>query len=138
MRLRQIIWMCFIVALLFGCSAHNPFIAKNTTDTEIISQTKYAPHNNPIYVTEASLPANAKYEVMAQLEVGKIWYGSSGDVLQSLADGARKIGADAVIEVKTWHQPSGWSWAAPHGSGKAIKVTEPTSVNFGSLKGTWK
>jgi len=138
MRLRQIVWMCFIAVMLSGCSAHNPFIVKDTTDTALISQTKYAPHNNPVYVTEASLPSQAKYEVLAQLEVGKIWYGSSNDVLQSLADGARKIGADAVIEVKTWHQPSGWSWYAPHGSGKAIIVTEPNSVDFGSLIGAWK
>jgi hypothetical protein len=85
-----------------------------------------------------SLPASAKYEVLAELEVGKIWYGSSGNVLQSLADGARKLGADAVIEVKTWHQPSGFSWAAPHGSGKAIKILDSPSVDFASLPGEWK
>ena len=32
-----------------------------------------------------------------------VWYGSSNNVLQSLADGARKLGADAVVEIKTWH-----------------------------------
>jgi hypothetical protein len=121
-----------------ACSAHSPLILKATTDTTPISQTKYAPHHNPVYVMEAPLPPGAKYEVLAQLEVGKIWYGSSNNVMQSLADGARSIGADAVIEVKTWHQPSGWSWAAPHGSGKAIKITEPASVDFKNLSGTWK
>jgi len=138
MKMRQIVWIAFLAVLVSGCSAHNPFIIKNTTDTLIVSQTKYTSHNNPVYVTEASLPSNKIYEVLAQLEVGKVWYGSSADVLQSLADGAREIGADAVIEVKTWLQPSGWSWAAPHGSGKAIKVSEPASVDFGNLNGTWK
>jgi hypothetical protein len=138
MKLRQIVWICFVAVLVSGCSAHNPFIIKSTTDTKQVSQVKRAPHNNPVYVTEASLPTNAKYEILAQLEVGKIWYGSSTNVEQSLADGARKIGADAVIEVKTWRQPSGWSWAAPHGSGKAIKVIEPTSVDFKNLNGAWK
>lgn len=138
MRLKKIVWMCFMVILLSSCSAHNPFIVKNTTDTITISKTKYPSHNNFVYLTKSALPADAQYEVLAKLEVGKVWYGSSNDVLQSLADGARKLGADAVIEVKTWRQPSGWSWAAPHGSGKAIKVIESTSVNFGSLQGEWK
>ena len=137
-RLRKIVWLCLIVILLSSCSAHNPFIVKNTTDTVTISQTRYTPHNNPVYVTTNALPASAKYEVLAKLDVGKVWYGSSKNVLQSLADGARKMGADAVIEVSTWYQPAGWSWAAPHGSGKAIKVIDPASVNFDSLQGEWK
>ena len=69
--------------------------------------------------------------------MGKVWYGSSRNVLKSLADGARKLGADAVVEVKTWRQPSGWSWAAPHGSGMVVKITEPGSVEFSILGGDW-
>jgi len=138
MKSKHIVWIFVIVAGLTGCSAHNPFIIKNTTDVNQLSATKYAPHSNRVYVTSASLPETAKYEVLGQIEVGKVWYGSSDNVLQSLADGARKLGADAVVEVKTWHQPSGWSWAAPHGSGKAVKITEPTSVDFSNLGGDWK
>ena len=138
MKSKHIVWIFVIVAGLTGCSAHNPFIIKNTTDVDQLSATKYAPHSNRVYVTSASLPETAKYEVLGQIEVGKVWYGSSDNVLQSLADGARKLGADAVVEVKTWHQPSGWSWAAPHGSGKAVKITEPASVDFSNLGGDWK
>jgi len=138
MKSKQIALIFVIVVGLTGCSAHNPFIVKNTTDVNQLSATKYAPHSNRIYVTSASLPATVKYEVLAQLEVGKVWYSSSGNVLESIADGARKLGADAVVEVKTWHQPSGWSWAAPHGSGKAVKIIEPASVDFPSLGGDWK
>jgi hypothetical protein len=138
MKLRQFMWIYLMVTLVSGCSAHNPFIIKNTNDTVVVSQTKHAPHHNPVYVMESSLPSNAKYEVLGQLEVGKVWYGSSTSVLQSLADGARENGADSIIEVKTWFQPSGWSWAAPHGSGKAIKIIEPASVDFGNLNGVWR
>ncbi len=138
MKSKQIAWVFVIVAGLTGCSAHSPLIVKNTTDVDQLSAKKYAAHSNRVYVTSASLPVTVKYEVLGQLEVGKVWYGSSGSVLQSLADGARKLGADAVVEVKTWHQPSGWSWWAPHGSGKAVKITEPASVDFSSLGGDWK
>ncbi len=129
-----------IVLGLAGCSApaHSPFIIKSTTDVNQLGATKYPPHSNRVFVTSASLPATTSYEVLGSLEVGKVWYGSSKKVLQSLADGARKLGADAVVEVKTWKQASGWSWAAPHGSGKAVKITEPASVDFSNLEGDWK
>ena len=67
-----------------------------------------------------------------------MWYGSSDKVLDSLADGAREVGADAVVEVKTWHQSSGWAWAAPHGSGKAVKITDPAGFDFTTLEGELK
>jgi len=127
----------FVVGLT-GCSAHNPYIIKNTTEVKQVGASKYLSHSNRVYVTSASLPATAKYEILGQVEVGKVWYGSSDNVLQSLADGARELGADAVVQVKTWHQPSGWAWAAPHGSGKAIKITEPGSVDLSTLGGEWK
>ena len=138
MKLKHIISVFMIVVGLAGCSAHNPFIIKNTTDVNLFEAKKYPPHRNRVFVTSASLPTTAKYEVLASLEVGKVWYGSSDNVLQSLADGARKLGADAVVGVKTWHQPSGWSWSAPHGSGKAVKITDPASVDLANLGGDWK
>ena len=130
---------CALVVMfaLTGCSAHSLFIAKGTTDRVPASQEEYAPHSNPVFVTTASLPPTAKYEVVAQIEVGKAWYGSDKRVLQTLAERGRELGADAVIETKTWHQPSGWSWASPHGSGKAIKNTEKGSINFSTMEGAW-
>jgi uncharacterized protein YbjQ (UPF0145 family) len=70
--------------------------------------------------------------------VGKNWYGSSDKVLQTLADAARQLGADAVVEVKTWHQASGFAWSAPHGSGLAVKITDPSSIDLSALTGEWK
>lgn len=138
MKSKQFAWVFVAVVALTSCSAHNPFIIKDTTEVRQPATTKYAPHNNRVWVMTASMPATAKYEVLGQLEVGKVWYGSSDNVLNSLADGARQLGADAVVEVKTWHQVSGWSWSAPHGSGEAIKVMDPASVDFPSLGGDWK
>jgi hypothetical protein len=113
-------------------------IVKGTTDVTPISANKYPPHGNRVWVTRASLPPTLRFEVLGQLDVGKVWYGPAHEVLRSLADGARKLGADAVIEVRTWHQPSGWSWAAPHGSGKAVKILEPAPVDLRSLGGDWQ
>jgi hypothetical protein len=123
---------------LTGCSAHSPLIMKSTTDVKPVSSAKYPAHSDKVYVTSSGLPESSKYEVLGQLDVGKVWYGASDNALEALADGARKLGADAVIEAKTWHQPSGWAWAAPHGSGKAVKITNRDGVDFNSLGGDWK
>ena len=128
-----------ISLLLAGCSAHSPMIARTTTDSEPVSATKYPSHGNKVLVlvAEESLPPSAKYEVVSQIDVGMARYGSTRTLYQLMATRARALGADAVIEVKTWHQPSGWSWSAPHGSGKAIKVLDKSTVDLSKLKGEW-
>ncbi len=126
------------ILLLAGCSAHSPFIAKNTTDVTAVSQNKYPAHRNKVLLTPQALPESAKIEVLERIEVGKIWYGSSKKVALSLAERARAIGADAVIDYKTWTQPSGFSWFAPHGSGAAIKILDKASVDLSSMQGEWQ
>ncbi len=135
MKSKQIAWVFVILAGLTGCSAYSPRIFKTTTDVEQISTSTYPPHTNHVYVTGASLPVTVKYEVLGLLDV---WYGSSGGVLKSLADAARNLGADAVVEVSTWNPPEGRSTWAPHGSAKAVKIADPASVDFSSLGGEWK
>ena len=132
-------YIFFVTALLLlmSCSAHNPFIITNTTQAENVSNNKYAPHTNKVFITSESLPTTANFEIIASIEVGKVWYGSTKNISSSMAVRAREIGADAVIEVETWRQPSGWSWAAPHGSGKAIKILDPASIDLSKLQGEW-
>jgi hypothetical protein len=120
---------------LAGCAAHSPMIIKNTTDTHPIGQSQYPPHHDKVFVTQQSLPSSVAVDQLATIEVGKIWYGSSKNVEISMADRARELGANAVIQVKTWHQPSGFSWAAPHGSGVAVRV-DPKALE--SLSGIWQ
>ena len=126
-----------ILFTLSGCSAHSPFIIKNTVDSKTLSAQKYPAHANKIFITRADLPPSVKLEILESIEVGRIWYGSSGAVEESMANRAREIGADAVIDVKTWHQPSGFSWAAPHGSGQAVKILEPNIKDVPLPDGEW-
>jgi hypothetical protein len=127
-----------VLILLTGCSAHNPLIIKNTTESTKLTTKRYPAHSDPVFITEETLPSDFNYEIIEQIEIGKVWYGDKNDIEESLAIRAQQIGADAVIDVKTWHQPSGWSWAAPHGSGKAIKFSDKSSINLTEVKGRWK
>jgi hypothetical protein len=128
---------CFLL-ILCGCStAHDPFIIRDTTSASAQSPAVYPAHNRKVFLTQQPLPGGTHYELLETIEVGKIWYGSTRDISHSMADRARQIGADAVVEVKTWRQPSGFSWAAPHGSGKAVRFPDAATNNFSDLEGEW-
>ena len=135
--MRRLLATIMLIGLLGCTSPHNAFIATNQTAGRPLSPTSYAGHSNKVFVTEQSLPPGVSFETLEAIDVGKVWYGSSQDVKQSMADRARMIGADAVVEVKTWHQPAGWSWAAPHGSGKAVRFSESSVTNLSGLHGDW-
>ncbi|WP_224981589.1 hypothetical protein [Geomonas agri] len=133
---RAILFMAIYGLLLTACSAHNPFIITNTTQSIPASESKYPAHHDKVFVTEQGLPLSVSFEAISSVEVGKVWYGSSDSVLTSIADRARELGANVVIQVKTWHQPSGWSWAAPHGSGQAVRI-DPQSLSTLNVTGSW-
>jgi hypothetical protein len=123
--------------LVSACSAHNPFIVSNKTVSSPVSEAKFPPHSDKVFFTEQSLPSSVGFELISSIDVGKVWYGSSKDVYTSMAARARELGANAVIQVKTWHQPSGFSWAAPHGSGQAIHINDIHQLDALNLEGSW-
>jgi len=125
------------VLFLSGCSAHNPFIITNTTQSSPVSKNQYPVYTGKVFITEQSLPVSIEFDVISTVDVGKVWYGSSSNVYASMADRAREVGANAIIQVRTWRQPSGWAWAAPHGSGQAIKIKDLNKLEALAIAGEW-
>jgi len=128
-------WLLLIGLCIAGCSAHSPFILENTTDSTPVQNT-FPASQDKVFITEQSLPASS-YVSVSRIDVGKIWYGSTDGVLDSLADRARQLGANAVIETKTWHQPAGFAWSAPEGSGLAVRVADIKSLETSGVQGSW-
>jgi hypothetical protein len=124
--------LAFLI-LLNACSAHSPFILKTTTDLSAPGAKTFPPHSNKIYVVKTSLPPSIQFDEINRIDVGKIWYGNADNSIKDMADKARMLGADAIIEVRTWLQPSGFAWAAPHGSCKAIKFKDKRKVDLSSF-----
>lgn len=87
------------------------------------------PHPRPVFVTEQTLPPDS-YEQVAVLDVTKVFYGTRAAAFQAMADMARELGADAVIEARAWFRPVGWALASPQGSGKAVvlKGDDPSAL----------
>ena len=105
--------------------------------TRPLTSTTYPPHANPVFVTKASLSPET-FEPVADLELSKGWYGSTDNTQQALADRARELGADAVINMKSWHAPSAWSWASPYSSGQAVKLRGDPKQILNGLMGDWR
>jgi hypothetical protein len=71
------------------------------------------------------LPADSAYEVIGPISVYKRWYGGLSTARRMLADQARALGANAIVETRVWLAPAFPAKAAPHGSGIAIRVNHP-------------
>jgi uncharacterized protein YbjQ (UPF0145 family) len=98
------------------------------------------PHDRPVLVLVESqrLPEDVRFEVIERVKVRTGGYRDAEQVLYlRLADRARKLGADAVVDVTLWRQPAGFSWAAPHADGMAVRIVDPASAGdlgrFGKL-----
>jgi hypothetical protein len=75
------------------------------------------------------------YTTVREISVYHGWYGSGVQLYGALAKKAQSIGADAVINVHTWHSPKGFSWAAPHAGGIAVKWTAAGRAALPGLEG---
>jgi len=126
-----------LVLLGSACSAHNPFIVSNKTVSSPVSEATFPPHSDQVFFTEESLPSTVKFELISTIDVGKVWYGSSKSAYKSMAERARQLGANAVVQVKIWHQPSGYSWYAPHSSGQAVHVDDMQQLDALDISGSW-
>jgi hypothetical protein len=132
----------FIFALLLGCAAlalpgcstHSIWIISDSVSTQGVTG-HFAAHTNKVFLTDMSLPPSLKYESIGKIDAGKVTYSPTEGVLILMADESRKLGANAVINLKVWRQPAGWSWSAPHGSGEAIRVGDTNSL--AGLTGYW-
>ncbi|HVC44947.1 MAG TPA: hypothetical protein VND20_09030 [Candidatus Binataceae bacterium] len=111
-------------------------IVVNTTDTTPV-QNSFPPSTDKVFVTDQALPANVDSVPIARIDEGKVWYGSIDALLDSMADRARQLGANAIVNTKTWHQPSGFSWYAPEGSGQAVHVKDIKALDTAGIQGTW-
>ncbi len=90
-----------------------------------------------VFLTQQTLPTTA-YTPIADIRVAKQWYGGTDEMLTLMAKQARDVGADAVIDVKTWQAPNWGAWAAPHASGKAIKLKDRSMIESGQVQGDWR
>lgn len=136
MRLLSIPLALFTL-LVSGCAVHSPMRMTSMTSVSKQAEKTFPPRTGKVFMTKGVLPASAKFESIAQIDTGKVSYGDTDVVFIDMANKARELGADAVIQVVSWYQVAAWAWAAPHGKGHAIKILDKDSVDFSTMVGAW-
>jgi hypothetical protein len=82
-----------------------------------------------ICLTEQDLPANTPHVILGAIDKSKVSYGSKDSLYPDMAEEAREMGANAVIQVDDFLAPSWFGWATPHLKGKAVKLDDPSILN---------
>lgn len=83
-----------------------------------------------VFVTESAVPTNARHQVLGTVRANAPASYSSGTTLYPmLADEARKLGANAVVDVTGGRRVSMWSWASPFVSGTAVRIEGASALN---------
>lgn len=76
----------------------------------------------PMLVTFNSPSQPDDYEVLGRIEVHSRNFGSNRTAMRLLAEKARAMGANAVIDTGVWQAPAFPVPLAPHGTGIAVRI----------------
>jgi hypothetical protein len=122
-------WLIAAAAIaLVGCAA--------TSSSKVDKPGAVSAWSGPVLVSELPAPAGLKYETIGTVKAtARAAYDSAPTLYPVLADEARKIGANAVLDAKEGHTASVFSLAAPFVSGTAVKVDDLGQLK--SLDGTF-
>lgn len=125
--------ICLLVPLLF--------VGQPASAQSILLDSRSATYGNPwvtpsaqvassagadskVLVTASALPAKGDFEALGALHVQSRWPGGSGKANKLLADQARGMGANAVVEARSWQGLAFPAVVAPHGSGIAVRIAD--------------
>ncbi|WP_426357712.1 hypothetical protein ACPUVO_14815 [Pseudocolwellia sp. HL-MZ19] len=87
-----------------------------------------------IYMTTATVPESVGYTVIGHVKANdRQGYAKVESLYPMLAEEARKVGANAVINVQGGRTVAAFSWAAPFVGGTAIKIDDVSKLE--SYKG---
>jgi len=115
--------MCIVSALLVGCGGGGV-----VTKTERPKGGARAePHTHQVCLFAGGLPEAFKYVELGRIKATKRTYGSVEELPAAMADAARRIGADAIINMQAEQKfkgPLPWRINSPTGDGQAIKLAE--------------
>ena len=112
-----------VLATLAGCAGVK-------TKTELLAG-KGAPvvsRAGPVCLLVGALPDGVQATPIGRIKATKGTYGETENLMRPIADEARRVGADAVIELQAntrLKSPLPWRVAAPTGDGQAVKVLAP-------------
>lgn len=119
-----------LAATLAACSA-----APKTSSTVNSEASAEPAWTGDVVVSQTGLPDGVAHKVIGTVNAESTFgYAGAETLYPNLAEEARKIGANGVINVTGGRKVTFTSWSAAHVSGTAIKVDNP--VELESLDGS--
>jgi len=94
--------------------------------------------NPPICLLAGKPPANMPYTVVKKIKLGKGSYGSVDQAIALMADRARGLHADAIIDYTGSQRFGFWPWrfVRPVVNGTAVRWSTPGAVDCAALEGS--
>ncbi len=139
--LRETAALAGVLGLLGGCATSHSVPATQATAAPAASappaSTQYAVPENAVCMIKGSLPANIRFAVVGSVEGSKEFYGSVNEILPLMAEEARKLGGDVIINLETHQRMGLWAWARPVGTGTAVKLANKNDLNCLAAGGTF-
>lgn len=85
----------------------------------------HSAHNNKVCLLAGAPPSDVKVVALGRIKATKRTYGGTDELLPVMAREARKLGADAIINLQAEQRfkgPLPWRVTSPTGDGIAVKV----------------
>ena len=120
--IRLVVSLLVIVSIVSGCGSTSS------------SSAVYVPENEryvgKVYLVMTTVPEEIGYEVVGHVKANaRQGYDRVETLYPLIAEEARKIGANAIINVRGGRTVAAFSWAAPFVGGTAIKIDDVTKLS---------
>jgi hypothetical protein len=96
-----------------GCST--------VTTSNVTATSAEQPWEGKVFISQEPIPESINHKVIGTVE-SKAGYQGASSLCPLLAEEAKKIGTNAVVNAQGGRGVTFFSWAAPHVDGTAIKV----------------
>lgn len=105
---------------------------------EVDKRAKIYPPTDRVCLLAGAPPSDIRYETLGRVVATKRTYGSTDELLPAIAYEARRIGADAVMNLQASQRfkgPLPWRITSPTGVGMAIKITSGQTLDCTQANG---
>lgn len=114
----------FLLGILIFGAGCSPVSSSNAVPATPASQSE-----GPVLVSQQAIPTGIEYKVLGTVKANfRAGYDSVESLYPLLAAEAKKLGANAVVNVQGGRRVTAFSWSAAHVSGTAIRVGDAESL----------
>jgi len=126
-----------ILMLLVPCiaGADGGVITKTEIKRDV---TVEPPHTRPVCILQGSLPTAYTFREIGRIKATKRTYGGVDELNGPIADEARRVDADAIINYiadQRFKSPLPWRVRAPTGMGVAVQLVGGQALDCAALRG---